>query len=66
MEAGWYLAVKKELLRMSWVEAEQILQFFVFVDDGFRMPTNIPDWINEEINEEVTHWMPMPQPPKGE
>ena len=41
-----------------------ILRFFV--DKGFRMPTHIPDWINEEINDEVTHWMPIPQPPKGE
>ena len=41
-----------------------ILRFFV--DEGFRIPTHIPDWINEEINEEVTHWMPIPQPPKGE
>lgn len=41
-----------------------ILRFFV--DKGFRMPTHIPDWINEEINEEVTHWMPLPKPPKGE
>ena len=50
---------------MSWVETERILLFFVFfVDDGFRMPTHIPDWINEEINEEVTHWMPLPEPPK--
>ena len=37
-----------------------ILRFFV--DKGFRMPTHIPDWINEEINEEVTHWMPLPEP----
>ena len=41
-----------------------ILRFFV--DKGFRIPTHIPDWINEEINEEVTHWMPLPEPPKGE
>ena len=41
-----------------------ILRFFV--DKGFRMPTHIPDWINEEINDEVTHWMPLPDPPKGE
>ena len=39
-----------------------ILRFFV--DKGFRMPTHIPDWINEEINEEVTHWMPLPEPPE--
>ena len=37
-----------------------ILRFFV--DKGFRMPTHIPDWIDEEINEEVTHWMPLPEP----
>ena len=41
-----------------------ILRFFV--DKGFRMPTHIPDWINEEINEEVIYWMPLPKPPKGE
>ena len=41
-----------------------ILKFFT--DKGFRMPTHIPDWINEEISEEVTHWMPLPEPPKGE
>ena len=41
-----------------------ILRFFV--DKGFRIPTHIPDWINEEINEEVTHWMPLPEKPKGE
>ena len=41
-----------------------ILRFFV--DKGFRMPIHIPDWINEEIDEEVTHWMPLPYPPKGE
>ena len=41
-----------------------ILRFFV--DKGFRMPIHIPDWINEEIDEEVTRWMPIPQPPKGE
>lgn len=38
----------------------------LFVDKGFRMPTHIPDWINEEINEEVTHWMPLPEMPEME
>ena len=27
---------------------------------------HIPDWINEEINEEVIYWMPLPKQPKGE
>ena len=66
-ETGRYLAVKKRIApdelggnRMDIV----ILRFSV--DDGFRMPIHIPDWINEEIKEEVTHWMPLPEPPKGE
>ena len=63
-ETGRYLAVKKRIApdklggnRMDIV----ILRFFV--DEGFRIPTHIPDWINEEINDEVTHWMQMPEPP---
>ena len=66
-ETGQYWAVKKRIAPDELGGSRTyivILRFFV--DDGFRMPTHIPDWINEEINEEVTHWMPLPQPPKGE
>lgn len=65
-ETGRYLAVKKRIAPDELGGSRTnivILRFFV--DDGFLMPTHIPDWINEEINEEVTHWMPLPQPPKG-
>ena len=66
-ETGRYLAVKKRIApdELGGSRTDIVILRF-FVDDGFRMPTHIPDWINEEINEEVTHWMPMPQPPKGE
>ena len=66
-ETGRYLAVK-ERIAPDYLGGNRtdiiILRFFV--DEGFRMPAHIPDWINEEINEEVTHWMPLPEPPKGE
>ena len=64
---GRYLAVKKRIApdELGGNRTDIVIIRF-FVDDGFRMPTHIPDWINEEINEEVTHWMPLPQPPKGE
>ena len=66
-KTGRYLAVKKRIAP-DYLGGNRtdivILRFFV--DKGFRMPTHIPDWINEEINEEVTHWMPLPDPPKGE
>ena len=66
-ETGRYLAVKKRIApdELGGSRTDIVILRF-FVDDGFRMPTHIPDWINEEINEEVTHWMPLPQPPKGE
>ena len=66
-ETGRYLTVKNRIAPDELGENRTdivILRFFV--DDGFRMPTHIPDWINKEINEEVTHWMPLPQQPKGE
>ena len=68
-ETGRYLAVKKRIAPDDFGgNRTDIVILRFFVGDGFRMPTHIPDWINEEINEEVTHWMPLslPQPPKGE
>ena len=60
-ETGRYLAVKKRIApdELGGNRTDIVILRF-FVDKGFRMPTYIPDWINEEINEEVTHWMPLP------
>ena len=60
-ETGRYLAVKKRIApdELGGNRTDIVILRF-FVGDGFRMPTHIPDWINGEINEEVTHWMPLP------
>ena len=60
-ETGRYLAVKKRIApdELGGNRTDIVILRF-FVGDGFRMPTHIPDWINEEINEEITHWMPLP------
>ena len=60
-ETGRYLAVKKRIApdELGGNRTDIVILRF-FVDDGFRMPIHIPDWINEKINEEVTHWMPLP------
>ena len=65
-ETGRYLAVKKRIApdELGGNRTDIVILRF-FVDDGFRMPTHIPDWINGEINEQVTHWMPLPNHPKG-
>ena len=66
-ETGRYLAVKKRIAPDDFGgDRTDIVIIRFFVDDGFRMPAHIPDWINKKINEEVTHWMPLPEPPKGE
>ena len=66
-ETGRYLAVKKRIAPDEFGgNRTDIVILRFLVGDGFRMPTYIPDWINEEINEEVTHWMLLPEPPKGE
>ena len=66
-KTGKYLAVKKRIAPDDFGgNRTDIVIIRFFVDDGFRMPIHIPDWINKKINEEVTHWMPLPQPPKGE
>ena len=60
-ETGRYLTVKKRTAPDDFGgNRTDIVILRFFVDDGFRMPTHIPDWINEAINEKVTHWMPLP------
>ena len=66
-ETGRYLTVKKRIAPDDFGgNSTNIIILRFTVDDGFKMPTHIPDWINEKINEEITHWMPLPEPPKGE
>ena len=66
-ETGRYLVVKKRIAPDEFGgNRTDIVILRFFVGDGFRMPKHIPDWINGEINEEVTHWMPLPELPKGE
>ena len=61
------MAVKKRIApdELGGNRTDIVILIF-FVDKGFRMPIHIPDWINEEINEEVTHWMPLPDLTKGD
>ena len=66
-ETGRYLVVKKRIAPDDFGgNSTDIVILRFSVDDGFRMPIHIPDWINKKINEEVTHWMPLPETPKGE
>lgn len=63
---GRYLAVKKRIApdALGGNRTDIVILRF-FEDSGFKMPIHIQNWINEEINEEITYWMPLPEPPKG-
>ena len=46
------------------VHEDEIRIMRFFVDDGWRYPIICNDHVRL-VNEEVTHWMPLPAPPKG-
>ena len=64
-ETGRYLAVKNRIApdALGGNRTDVVILRF-FEDSGFKMPKHIPNWINEEINDEVTHWMPLPPAPE--
>lgn len=35
-------------------------------DGNFQYPVHFPDWINDEIEETITHWMPLPDLPEAD
>lgn len=37
-----------------------------WLGNDWRIPTHFPDWINDEIEEYVTHWMYLPELPDEE
>ena len=56
-----YLVVAKSNIKTGdcyiWLAWHSPKKGFFFYD---------PEWANVNINSSVTHWMPLPQPPKGE
>lgn len=32
----------------------------------WKLPRHSPEWINDVITDTITHWMPLPEPPKEE
>lgn len=34
-----------------------------WTDKGWRLPIHSPKWINDEIEQKVTYWQPLPEMP---
>lgn len=65
-ENGYYLVVVKttapEELGGNKIEVKRMR----WHDCGWRYPVHYPEWINDEIDHFVTHWMPLPELPEVE
>lgn len=65
-EPGRYLVCKKRIAPEGLGGNSIDITILRFTAEGaFRMPVHFPKWINDEIDESVTHWMPLPALPKG-
>ena len=65
-ENGRYLVRYKRDVNLGdeeTVHEDEIRIMRFFVDDGWRYPIICNDHVRL-VNEEVTHWMPLPEPPK--
>ena len=65
-ENGRYLVRYKRDVNLGdeeTVHEDEIRIMRFFVDDGWRYPIICNDHVRL-VNEEVTHWMPLPAPPK--
>ena len=63
-ENGRYLVVLKRCGFVNDIKLNDEEIKILRYHDGWRLPYHIPEWINETLKQEVTHWMPLPEPPE--
>lgn len=61
---GYYLSVVERIAPDELGGNNTRVKIMRWLGADWRYPTHIPKWINEAITETVTHWMPLPEPPK--
>ena len=63
-ERGHYLVMLKTDGNIGFEVHEHLIRIMYFGSEGWRLPRHYPEWIHEALKQEVTHWMPLPEPPK--
>lgn len=62
---GHYLVVLKRDGDVDGMEIhDRNVKILRFHDGWWRLPVHIPEWINETLTQEVTHWMELPELPE--
>ena len=61
---GQYLVLLKRTTSKEFGGNTKTIRITRWLGNEWRMPFHIPEWINEQIKDEITHWQPLPEPPK--
>lgn len=64
-ERGYYLAVLNRIAPDELGGNETRIKIMRWKGDDWRYAHHIPEWINKEITDIVTHWMELPELPEG-
>lgn len=62
--AGRYLVCLKREAPEDLGGNSRRIAILRWTGEGWRLPVHFPTWINDEIRETVTHWMPLPKLPR--
>ena len=62
-EPGHYLAVVKRTAPEELAGNGTSIRKMRWMGEDWRYATHIPARVGREISDEVTHWMPLPEPP---
>lgn len=65
-ENGRYLVVDEITAPKNLGGNHQQIRIMRFYKDEWYTPVRAPEWINAAIKDNITHWMPLPEPPKEE
>lgn len=64
-ERGYYLAVVHRTAPDELGGNETRIRIMQWMGEDWRYAYHVPEWINREITDTVTHWMPLPEPPES-
>jgi len=61
---GYYLAAIERTAPEELGGNSTNVKIMRWMGEDWRYAYHIPEWINKEIMDKVTHWMPLPELPK--
>lgn len=62
-ELGRYLVCVSRIAPEDLGGSTRRIMILRWTETGWRLPVHFPEWINDEIQESVTHWAPLPDLP---